>query len=260
MNLFKVLLLTLVFCLDCIIAKDLKTLVLIIASDDKPFYCELQKVWRAYMHSDQQHFKCYFVKAGNDLDAPIRITEDTIWTNTKEQYKLPGLLDKTIVAIETLLKEDQFDFVFRANISSFLVFPRLLNFLNQLPKENCYAGLHHGLGSEGITNGWICGAGIIMSKDVAKVVVENKKDILVPKHGNNFEMDDVAIAQLCQSLNIKPISGPAREIYSLAHWEHLCRDPSQYYHVRFKIDVPNRDKYELPMQKILLKHYYNVEI
>ncbi len=115
--------------------RDMKILVLIIASDNLPVYVEEQKIWRAYMHLNPKHVEAYFIKADPTLSTPFAIKEDIIWARGAENVR-PGVLNKTLLAFEALLPRlHEFDYVIRTNLSSFYVFPRLFTFLETLPKE-----------------------------------------------------------------------------------------------------------------------------
>ncbi len=162
--------------------KDIKTLVLVIASDNEPLYVELEKIWRSYMDIDPTHFECYFLKSNENLDVPVKIENKTIWCRAKEQYVLPGLLDKTVMSINYFKDSlDEYDFVVRTNLSSFWIFDNLLHFLNKAPKTNFYSGIIHGQGSDFCNGkGWVCGAGIIMSSDLAKSLISNENYLMNP--------------------------------------------------------------------------------
>ena len=79
--------------------KDIKILVLIIASDEYPVYVELQKIWRSYMHYNPKQVEAYFMKADPDLGTMSIIQDDVIWSKTSETLA-PGIINKTILSIE----------------------------------------------------------------------------------------------------------------------------------------------------------------
>ncbi len=56
-----------------------KNLFLIICSDNQPIYPFIMKIWRSYMNLDEDHFKCYFLRASNELSSDALIDEDTLW-------------------------------------------------------------------------------------------------------------------------------------------------------------------------------------
>ena len=123
--------------------RNLKILVLIIASDQVPLFEEFQKTWRAYMQEDPEHVEAYFIKGDPTLSQSYEIRGDTIWSRTEEGYvpESAGILNKTILSMKALLpKIRKSDYVLRTNLSSFFVFPRLLKFLEKLPSARCYCG------------------------------------------------------------------------------------------------------------------------
>ena len=104
-------------------SKEVKTLILIIASDNHQFYKELQKVWLSYMDLDPVHFDCYFIKSDENINSLGRIVNSTIWTSGVEQVLLPGVLNKTIASLEVLEnKIENYDYIIRTNLSSFYIF------------------------------------------------------------------------------------------------------------------------------------------
>ena len=108
---------------------DVKVLVLIIANDT-PLYNELQKLWKSYMHLDRKHIEAYFIKADDRIEEPYEIRDDVLWIKTKDSL-IPGVLNKTVLSFEAMLPriKNEFDYIVRTNLSSFYIFPRLLNFL-----------------------------------------------------------------------------------------------------------------------------------
>lgn len=155
--------------------KTKKILVLIIASDDKPIYVELQKIWRSYMHKDPDHIEAYFIRSNPSLTTTYKVDGDIIWLPSVENL-IPGIINKTILALEAFLPriQQEFDYVLRTNLSSFYVFPRLLDFLEQCPKTNFYGGVKVISGPYTFASG----CGFLMSPDVVDLLVKNKAHFL----------------------------------------------------------------------------------
>lgn len=146
--------------------RNLRVLVLIIASDQFPVYVELQKIWQSYIHSDPEHIETYFIRGDPNLPTSYEIKNDIIWSKTDEGWSpaSAGIINKTVLSLEAMLPRlHEFDYILRTNLSSFYVFPRLLKFLETLPKKRCYAGSNTG-GDSPIASG----CGFIISPDVAK--------------------------------------------------------------------------------------------
>lgn len=180
----------------------LKVLILIIASDNEPRYIELQKLWRSYMHSDPEHVECYFIRGDDKLLISnfYRLEGDVLWSKTKEST-VPGILMKTLYSFEYFQPRfNEFDFIIRTNLSSFYIFPRLLDYLETLPKKGCYSGP---LARFDITAA--SGCGIIFSPDVVELIIEHRS-LLMARRRVNY--DDVIIWELLSLYKTHIIPSP----------------------------------------------------
>ena len=135
------------------------------------------------MHSDPEHIEAYFIKGDPTIPVENLLVGDTIYSKISDSYK-PGMLQKSVMAMEFLLdKIKKSDYVLRTNLSSFYHFPRLLEFVNHLPKTRCYCAQaftpsHADVTPEyyDIPFGW--GAGFILSPDLVQMLVEGKQELL----------------------------------------------------------------------------------
>lgn len=249
--------------------KDLKTLILIIATDDKPAYRELQKIWEAYMNTDPQHFEAYFLRADPNLSVPYVIKSNEIIVKTEEGF-VPGILNKTILALEAMQERlHEFDYVIRTNLSSFFPFPNLLNYLKKLPQENCYCGIslfqtkELGVPADFKIIPFVSGAGIILSRDLAKLLIKDHADF--EKYKSEVP-DDVFIGLFYFRKKIAPIAAQRWDYCSYQLWlDYNHKIEGHAYHFRAKSnyfirksDDPFED--ELLTLKALLKKYYSIEI
>ncbi len=228
-----------------------KVLVLIIANDDKDYYLEEQKIWRSYMHLDQEHVEAYFIKGSPELEQPYLIVGDEIWSKTQENYT-PGIINKTILSMEAMLPRlDEFDYVLRTNLSSFYYFPKLLGFLKTLPSTQCYSAaigqLHGKFGS---------GAGFILSTDLVKMLIDNKEKLL----DNTSFPDDVVIGHFLIQGKIplipaKRLDFPSRKAFI----KHRNKKLSKHFHFRLKHEDENlRSTEEIYLQTIFREMFYGV--
>ncbi|MDE3056280.1 MAG: hypothetical protein KGI80_06315 [Verrucomicrobiota bacterium] len=218
---------------------DLKVLVLIIASDDIPAYVEDQKIWQTYMHKDPAHIEAYFLKNRSDLVADVQIDGDTIWVKGEENLK-PGILNKTIAAMEFLLPKIQttFTHVLRTNLSSFFCFSRLLEFLETCPPYRLYTsggsfpGHYSNLQKEYFGLG--SGCGFLLSPDLVALLVEHKKDLALTSSTVN---DDVCIGLFLR----EKLGVTCMETRRMDFWtaQDLTQPiPSTIFH--FRIKHPNQ--------------------
>jgi hypothetical protein len=100
---------------------------------------------------------------------------------------------RTLSAFEFILNDKNWDFLWRANVSSYVYAPRLLSTIENLPKRNLAAGV---IGQFGEIS-FLSGAGYLLSRDVVQRVVENAQ------FWNNLFLDDVALGILLFNLDIK---------------------------------------------------------
>jgi len=228
-----------------------KVLVLIIASDDKAYYVEEQKVWRSYMHLDPKHVEAYFIKGSPNLEEPYSVIEDEIWSKSDENY-IPGILNKTLLSMEALLPRlDEFDYVLRTNLSSFYYFPKLLEFLKKLPTSECYSAVI------GNFNGKFgSGAGVIFSSDLVKLMIEHKAELI-----DNPLPDDVAIGRFLLQRNIGIIPAKRLDFPSYkAFVKHRNEKLSKHYHFRLKHDQEHlRYTEEIYLQKLFRDMFYGTQ-
>jgi hypothetical protein len=167
-------------------------ILILILANDTPIYIEMQNIWKKYMNK-HENIKSYFIKYKENLDNDIYLSQEdnTIYIKGIESF-VPGVLDKTIKSIEYCIKNIKFDYLFRTNMSSFLLLDKLYKYcLNN--KIDCGGLISHHFDSQFI-NGtkFISGSGILLSTNACNFLIENKNDI-------NYQIpDDVEIACILQ--------------------------------------------------------------
>jgi len=209
----------------------MRVLVLVIVSFDKPVYYNMLRVWRERSRDDVWFIQCkpaseWIGDIVNDLRelrspmTPPLFLEDSLKDNLDSQSQshslyedfeldrenktlyvrgdeclIPGILHKTVEALSFFLGSgDEYDYVWRTNLSSVLDFAGLERFILSLNQPNgLYAG-YIGLGSlnDGSSTFFASGAGFLMSRDVAMYVVSNRDSL-------RWDIiDDVAIGGLLE--------------------------------------------------------------
>ena len=171
-------------------------IILIIASDNLNEYIEMQQIWKKYMNT-HPNIKSFFMKNNQSIGSDILLDEEskTIYVNGIENY-IPGIFDKTIESIKYCLKNFDFDYIYRTNLSSFLSLDKMYDFI-------CNKHIHYGgvIGNHENIH-FASGCGFFMSKEVCEFLVNY--DIC---NINKYQyLDDVIIALiLTQKYNITPI-------------------------------------------------------
>ena len=181
----------------------------------------------------------YFLYADPTLKSDYVVDARRLIVRSEE--RIDTILDKTLVAIEKLLRDDH-AYVIRTNTSSLWDFPLLAR--QELPDERLYIGQ--------VIPRWSCGhfvtgSGMILSRDVAKMLIN------APREGLEAH-DDVAIAQI---LNRHRIRAQSRPWFWYDYSRGLDQLPvGQYVHYRLRDnDDPERKK-EREVTEVLFSKLY----
>jgi hypothetical protein len=201
----------------------MRILVLVIASHNKPEYLQMEQLWLATAPSRAPsvplsrqvpswcdvwlvHSKPVGQWIGdlvNDSDVDPKNVEVDISRRTiyikQDECLIPGILAKTIKALQFLSKFNKYDFVWRTNLSSVLDFHGLLEYCKGIPSSGVYGGYigqyqHSDTKKEGVLkegargvsaslregrenhgfSRFASGAGFLMSADVVEYLVLNQ--------------------------------------------------------------------------------------
>ena len=187
-----------------------KILHLVLYSNGKS-YDKMYDITREYYSKFYPEVLTIYYLFNQNITEPV-IKDDILLIPGKETY-LPGILDKTIKAIE-FTKNIEYEYLLRSNISTIVNVKNLLNYLSK-NKNIQYGGSwkmkHIRKGFRDPLNGinddryagldFISGTGIVLSKKNVKYILENKDKI------DYSIVDDVSIGYfLHKNTEIKPIS------------------------------------------------------
>lgn len=163
---------------------------LIIDSDDHPVYKESRDIMRQYIHKFD-NVLAYFIRLNEEITTEYAVDGDTLLMKGKETF-IPGILEKTIKAVEYCHANYSFDYIVRTNLSSFWNIPKLQEKIRNTQIDNimAYTGVHNRIK-------FPTGAGFIMSQNMCQILIQYKNVLLKLPY-----IDDVAIGVLLQSINI----------------------------------------------------------
>lgn len=163
---------------------NFRCIVLVIANHDE-LYEDFKSTWVYHWNNNKQYLndcECFYlyndenqtekvIRSGNDLYFPF-----------KETYPAPGLLLKTMGALEYLNdNEITYDIILRTNLSSLINWKSFSEFIDKnISNQYFYAGVLY-------KDKHMSGCCMIMSKYIANILLENKNLL------NYDEPDDVAI-------------------------------------------------------------------
>lgn len=220
---------------------SVKVLMLILASDNEPIYTEFQTIWRKYMNSNG-HIDCYFYKANPSIGEQAELIGDTLYVRTEEE--LDNVYQKTLKCFEYFKnKLNNYDFVFRTNLSSFIVMDKYIQYCLTIPRKRFVSGC---IGThESYT--FPSGCGFTMSSDIVLELIEDNPECVF--------LDDVSIGKWLSIKGIK-INGVNRFDFIHNSIEALNQIPiKDIFHYRIK----NTDRrLDILIQRHLLKKYYAV--
>jgi len=148
----------------------LRILILVLASDTEPLYCQLQSLWKTASHPRAD---ILFLKAHPNLRVDDFLHEQTIYIGCPET--LDAVYEKQMRGFKLLLPRlKDYTFVFRTNLSSYLDIPKYLRYCETLPRTQVYAGV---LGAHG-EHRFASGSGYTITPDlIERLVRENPPEV-----------------------------------------------------------------------------------
>ena len=189
------------------------------------------------------------------------VEDDKIFCPFPEGF--PTIGNKTIKSMEYLLNQD-FDYIFRPNNSSFVNIPKLIEYIQTIPSTNFYGGVKIGYYGGGARPEeeinppvWCCsGCGYILSRDLVELIVDNQSK------WNHSIIDDLALCRFLKDYEITMTDSPRLSIddiiedslFSLG--KILSVDEiSSHFHITTRADSMDRIKNE-KMLRTLYKLIY----
>lgn len=190
----------------------MKILILVLSLKDEngiysKFYETQKKTWDSI---NVEGVETYYFFGNQNKN---KFIGNDIFLNVNESLYNCG--HKTLLAFD-LIKNLDFDFVFRTNSSSYVDKQILKDFLKSKKPTNHYSGV---IGTHAVVN-FASGCGYVISKDVLLKVLENKNN------WNHSLIDDVSLAVLLNNIKIYPESNPRFDVIDIKNI------PTNFFHYR----------------------------
>jgi hypothetical protein len=218
----------------------MRILILIVSSDNLPVYKKEKELWRTYMTSHPE-IDAYFIESRLDVSTTY-IENQTIYTHGEESYE--QLSPKTLDALQFCMST-HYDYIIRTNLSMVWDFNALYTYLQNCPNERFYAGQYGPYYNKQTLEYWfhfVGGMGIIMSKDVATLLLENREIT------ESFpDVDDINIGYTMHCLGV-PI-----QLIRFFYWDK-CIDfvkSDSHFFYRMKQENSDRENEPILIQKLL---------
>jgi hypothetical protein len=257
---------------------------LIIASEDNYYNNFVTNFWLPFIRICEEreiNIKFIFMYGKHKNINNLIPSKYLLETNIVEE-RIPGCLDKTILGYKHVLQNYDFNYIFRCNLSAFIIIDKFLEFYDIIKNNDYYIGCpvsDHGC--KEYIDEFMSGAGFLTSKKYSEILL---KDISEDKHLYPFKKnlkplrslpDDVAVGIILE--NKKKYITKRLDISSEIFWQSgnetifnnrllpdkdiqniidIC-NRKKIFHIRFKTE--NREFDAINMKK-LFQYYYTKNI
>jgi hypothetical protein len=212
-----------------------KFLFLIIDSSTHDAYAFNREIIKKYMHSHPSEIKTLFIRLVPTQTEEYILEEDTLTMKGTESL-VPGILEKTLKAMEYVCRHFAFDYVIRSNMSSLWDFQHLLALYDTLPRETCVSaiiGEHPNTQFPSIR--FPSGSGFIVSRDIVELCI-GQKDMFV-----SSLPDDVAFGKFFVDRGIPLLQGRRYDIltnrsFSADELQSILSQKHYHYRIKYEYD------------------------
>lgn len=238
-------------------------IAIIIISTDSKRWCVEKQIWEKYIdkHPD---IDCFFIECNASSASTKNNNSSTLTFDCVECLK-PGIFQKSLKCLKQL--GDQYDFYIRTNLSTFVIFDSLCNYLRSIPQDRpIYTGGKHPVTIPRQKDVLLLqskfkafsGTSIILNRLARNMIVKYGFE---KKYYESDAYDDQVFGMFFNDQNINVFSSPTsnslyRWLYNKSFGSNIANMKKQTYSfVRLK--TSNLDKYKNISNK-LLAEYYNM--
>lgn len=240
--------------------KEHYDLIILVIASHSSLYDKFYSIWNRYdsLHPNIKVFYVYakpFHNTESSREPKNPPLQKDLIANCEESL-IPGVLVKTISALTQIDQNYSYNFILRTNLSSFFRFDKLYNHITS--SGPIHKGIYEGVaGTHLLDNNvalpFVSGAGILMSKDIVQLLLENQSDL------NYALIDDVAIADFMKRHGI-PIRAMNHLRYDFlnARTSNLSEVSIQrlpHFHFRIK-NRKMREVLDVSVMEKLYKSFY----
>jgi hypothetical protein len=235
-----------------------KLIVLVLASHNEEVYRKQRKIYQEYYNVDPD-IKVFLIY-GNP--GPENAHEsDLIFPDIEENY-YPGMIMKTVKAMDFVHSNYTYDFLLRTNISTFWDFPRLIDRIKTFSAEKCFTGNFRKCKyKDQQSPNYVAGINLILSYDLVECIVQNQEEVCRPDLP-----EDWALSQFLIDRGYNPKHTIPRALHFMEHLKYPLdedlvlkeiQDARKENRDHFRIKSrANRNLIDAEIANILLREYY----
>lgn len=218
---------------------EIKLSILILSSNTYPSVRNSKIQKKVFFNQNELLNEVYWYKKGlpktlNGSEA--KLIGNDLFINADDSSL--GMGYKTIKAFEWLLKNSDFEYVFRTNTSSYVSIKNLQEHIirNLKNKEYVYSGLIHETNDKSNKKiEFASGSGFLLNRKVVELIVKEQH------YWDHYYWDDVSLGLLLKKFDILPDEGrrfditgnPFKQKIDLTQYHFRCRIDNHYKYPRF---------------------------
>jgi hypothetical protein len=218
----------------------MRILMLVLTGGTDPIYKTFEALWQRYMRTSSE-VDCYLYKGDPQLKEEYVLDPVTKVLTLRVPDDIEHTFEKMVKAFQYFEPHFQhYNFVYRTNLSSFLVLERYLAYCSTIREKERFCSAV--VGHDGHT--FPSGSGFTITPDVAKYVIKR----YVPTH----LIDDVALGNVLIQGNVPIRDVPRADILDHEVPPTALTNPS-FFHFRIK----SNDRFQdVKVYESLLDHFY----
>jgi hypothetical protein len=191
----------------------MKILILVLSCLDEPYYSLMKKQQDTWDSVENENIRTIYYYGKGGGFKKIKENSYEYGAECPDSFKM--MYRKFYLLLKEIINDD-WDYIFRTNSSSYVDKENLLKFMQNLPSKNGYGGVSSQCVIENSIICFVSGAGIFLSKDAASVIVNSD-------YSSDEESisEDVYIGKILNNKDIYPTFGAQRVDLDSNHYSDL---------------------------------------
>jgi len=221
----------------------MKILMLVLAGGEDPIYRKMESLWLMYMNSHPD-IDCYLYKGDSAMKEEFRLDTRTKILYIKIHDSFETVLEKTVRAFNFFEPQfNKYDFIYRTNMSSFVVFDRYVEYCNSIKERDNFCSAVVG---RHLSHPFPSGSGFTITPDLVRRFITDRYD-------DSEQMDDVAIGFALTQWGVDIRDAKRIDLlYQGAVMVSNLNDTS-FFHFRLKSESR---EYDAQIYEYLVKRFY----